>query len=192
MVVLLTSGTKSQSFRTVTRRSSSIAASTLAMVSSETDGRPARGPLAGDTRGSSITDGCSAKTKLTSDVSLVGNWSGENKLRARAVGSSLKAILMTVVPRGTYLTDNPPYFQIPIAEEDQEKTVIITPFGLFEFNVMCFGLRNAPATFQRFMHEVLRDLTIAFSYLDDILIASTDEKQHKEHLNLVFKRINEY
>ncbi|UYV61437.1 hypothetical protein LAZ67_1004850 [Cordylochernes scorpioides] len=63
--------------------------------------------LAGDTRGSSITNGCSAKTKLTSDVSLMGNWSGENKLRVRAVGSSLKAILMTVVPRGTYLTDNP-------------------------------------------------------------------------------------
>ncbi|UYV80161.1 hypothetical protein LAZ67_18001853 [Cordylochernes scorpioides] len=61
-------------------------------------------------------------------------------------------------------------------DEDQEMTAIITPFGLFEFNVRCFGLRNAPATFQRFMHEVLRDLNFAFSYLDDILIASTDGK----------------
>ncbi|UYV83400.1 hypothetical protein LAZ67_23000892 [Cordylochernes scorpioides] len=68
--------------------------------------------LAGDTRGSSITNGCSVKTKLTSDVLLFPNWSGENKLRARAVGSSLKAILMTVVPGGTYLTDNPPYSEI--------------------------------------------------------------------------------
>ncbi|UYV84002.1 hypothetical protein LAZ67_X000856 [Cordylochernes scorpioides] len=69
--------------------------------------------LARDTRGRSITNGCSAKTKLTSDVSLVGNWSEENKLRVRAVGSSLKAILMTVVPRGTYLTDNPHVYPLP-------------------------------------------------------------------------------
>ncbi|GFW51246.1 hypothetical protein TNCV_3595281 [Trichonephila clavipes] len=47
------------------------------------------------------------------------------------------------------------YFEIPIAEEDKEKTVIITPFGLFLFNVMSFGLRNAPATFQCFINEVL-------------------------------------
>ena len=49
------------------------------------------------------------------------------------------------------------YWQIPMAKQSQEKTVFTTPYGLFEFCVMPFGLHNAPATFQRMMDEILRD-----------------------------------
>ncbi|GBO35997.1 Transposon Ty3-I Gag-Pol polyprotein, partial [Araneus ventricosus] len=84
------------------------------------------------------------------------------------------------------------YFQIPIAEEHKCKTAIITPFGLYEFNVMSFGLKNAPVTFQRFIHEVLRGLDFVFPYLDDILIASKNNQEHEIHLNLVLERLNTF
>ncbi len=67
-----------------------------------------------------------------------------------------------------------------------------TPFGLFEFQFMTFGLRNAAQTFQRFMDEVLQGLGFCYPYIDDILVASASPEEHLQHLETVFQRLRQY
>ncbi|KAG6999750.1 Transposon Tf2-6 polyprotein [Fusarium oxysporum f. sp. conglutinans] len=85
------------------------------------------------------------------------------------------------------------YNLIRIKEGDEWKTAFRTKFGLFEYLVMPFGLTNAPATFQRMINNVLRQYLDVFvvCYLDDILIFSDDEEEHKEHVHKVLKALQD-
>jgi hypothetical protein len=76
------------------------------------------------------------------------------------------------------------------AEEDVPKTAFRTPFGLYQFKVLTFGLTNTPATFQSVMNDMLRPYVGKFVvvYLDDILIFSKTPKEHLSHLRQVYRR----
>ncbi|GES85362.1 retroviral-like aspartic protease 1 [Rhizophagus clarus] len=76
------------------------------------------------------------------------------------------------------------FHQVEMAEEDKEKTAFICSKGLYEYNVMPFGLKNAPGTFQRLMDEILSEYIGEFVvvYIDDIMIYSKSFEEHMEHL----------
>lgn len=83
------------------------------------------------------------------------------------------------------------YNQVPVAEGDKAKTAFCTPFGLFEFNRMPFGLCNAPGTFQRLMERIFGDQRYqsVLLYLDDVVVFSATVEEHLKRLEGVFERL---
>ncbi|KAK0134254.1 Retrovirus-related Pol polyprotein from transposon opus [Merluccius polli] len=86
------------------------------------------------------------------------------------------------------------YNQVPMAEKDRQKTAFCTPFGLFEFNRMPFGLCNAPSSFQRLMERIFGDerYQSLLLYLDDIVIFSPSFSSHLQRLEMVLGRLQQY
>ena len=81
------------------------------------------------------------------------------------------------------------YYQISLTERAQGTSAFITPFGLFEYQVLPFGMTNAPATFQRTMQEVIRGLPNVYVYLDDLVVASNTWPEQLATLKELFKKL---
>ena len=83
------------------------------------------------------------------------------------------------------------YWQVKLNSKDKEKTAFSVGNGLWQFNVMPFGICNAPATFERLMERVLQNILskICLVYLDDVIVFSKTFEEMIENLRKVFLRL---
>nr|GEW39713.1 putative reverse transcriptase domain-containing protein [Tanacetum cinerariifolium] len=81
------------------------------------------------------------------------------------------------------------YHQLRVREEDIQKTAFRTRYGHYKFQVLPFGLMNAPAVFMDLMNRVCKPYLDIFVivFIDDILIYSKNKQEHKEHLKLTLE-----
>ena len=92
-------------------------------------------------------------------------------------------------PRMSFLNTFQGYHQIPLALNDQEKTVFVTPIGNYHYKVMPFGLKNAGSTYQRMMTKMFepqlgRSIEV---YIYDMVVKSKVASGHVEDLTNVFE-----
>ena len=85
----------------------------------------------------------------------------------------------------------PGYWQVEVEPKDCQKTAFATRKGLYQFQVMPFGLCNAPATFERLMETVLTGLQwdICLIYLDDVIVFGKEFEDIIENLSIIFERL---
>lgn len=80
------------------------------------------------------------------------------------------------------------FWQIRLTEQSKPLTAFSCPMGQYEWNVMPFGLKQAPGIFQRYMDSVFeKHKEYIRVYVDDILIFSEDEKSHYQHVKLALE-----
>ena len=83
------------------------------------------------------------------------------------------------------------YWQVPLTLRASDISAFVTPDHFLQYTVMAFGMRNAPATFQRLMQLVLGDVPCCNVYLDDVVVYSDTWADHLASLNVVFRRLVE-
>ena len=84
------------------------------------------------------------------------------------------------------------YWQVPMEKSARSKTAFRTPFGLYQFRRMPFGLQGAPSTFQRMMDSLLVGTQdYAAAYLDDLIVFSHSWQEHLSHLRRILQKLRE-
>ncbi|KAK1608145.1 hypothetical protein QYE76_031818 [Lolium multiflorum] len=86
------------------------------------------------------------------------------------------------------------YHQLKIRATDIPKTAFTTRYGLYEYNVMSFGLTNAPAYFMNLMNKIFMNFLDKFVvvFIDDILIYSKTEEEHEQHLEIILETLRQH
>ena len=85
------------------------------------------------------------------------------------------------------------FYQVEVDPSSQCKTAFVSPYGKFEFQRMPFGLKNAPAMFQRLMEVVLGDCyECSAPYIDDVVVFSNSGEEHVQHLRCVLECFRKY
>ena len=83
------------------------------------------------------------------------------------------------------------YYQIPLTPRATKISSFVTPFGLFQYKVLSFGMCNAPATFQRMITGVVQGLEGTAAYLDDIVVVAKTWPEHLTRLRKLFGKLQE-
>ena len=83
------------------------------------------------------------------------------------------------------------YWQVPLTQRAREISAFVTPSGLYQYKVMPFGMKNAPATFQRMVNKLVRDIDGCEGYIDDVVIFSDNWSDHIRQIKRFFQIMRE-
>ena len=83
------------------------------------------------------------------------------------------------------------YWQVPLTQRASEISAFVTPSGLYQYKVMPFGMKNAPATFQRMVNKLVRDIDGCEGYIDDVVIYSDNWSDHISQIKRFFQIMRE-
>ena len=83
------------------------------------------------------------------------------------------------------------YWQVPLTQRSREISAFVTPSGLYQYKVMLFGMKNAPATFQRMVNKLVRDIDGCEGYIDDVVIYSDNWSDHIRQIKRFFQIMRE-
>ena len=83
------------------------------------------------------------------------------------------------------------YYQVPLTPRAREISAFATSDGLYEYQVMPFGMKNAPATFQRMMTTVTQGIRNCRVYIDDIVLFHNEWDEHIRAMRVLFEKLTE-
>ena len=82
------------------------------------------------------------------------------------------------------------YWQVPLTERAKEISAFVTPDGLYQYKVMPFGLKNAPATFQRLVNNIIAEVDGCEAYIDDLVLYSETWEDHMKQMHQLFEQLS--